>query len=293
MSDLNVGKYAAGLLMAGGSCIVLLMLSDILYKALIIAGEFISARIHGREHTDYPKFMILSSGFGIGDFSGMNGVMLPLILGVFAGGFIFCTFGIKQAALPILVLLLWTVTWACLSNVQHHRSFNLHSVLLVKNFFACFVTSHSTQDAMVNAFSAIPPGAVKSGMKECIKQSEKNVPWERAIRVFDNGTFSGQVVSSYLNIFENSNAIITDEITASFTKDLAERAAGIIKNQKETRSANLALLTASLVYTFVSAWDIYAGNTSGAHMFILYIAGIMLAAARLILRNAVVCGRLV
>lgn len=293
MSDLNVGKYAAGLLMAGGSCIVLLMLSDILYRFLVVAGEFIAARIHGREQTDYLKSIILSSGVGIDDFSGMNGVMLPVIIGIFAGGFIFFTSGIKQAALPILIVLLWTVTWACLSNVQHHRSFNLHSVLLVKNFFACFVTSHSVQDAMVNAYNAIPSGAVKSGMKECIRRKEKNVPWERAVRVFDNGTFSGQVVSSYLNIFENSNAIITDEITASFTKDLAERADNIIKNQKETRATNIALLTASLVYTFVSAWDIYAGNTSGTHMFILYIAGIMLAAARLILRNAVVCGRLV
>ncbi len=279
--------------MAGGSCIILLMLSDILYRFLIVAGEFISARIHGRQQTDYPTSVILSSGFGIGDFSGMNGVLLPLLCGLFAGGFIFYTFGVKRAALPVLVVLLWTVTWACLSNVHHHRSFNLHSVLLVKNFFACFVTSHTTRDAMVNAYSAVPSGAVKSGMKECIRQREKNVPWERAIRVFNNGTFSGQVVSSYLNIFENSNAIITDEITASFTKDLAERADSIIKSQKETRSTNIALLAASAVYTFVSAWDIYSCNTSGTRMLVLYIAGIMLAAARLMLRNAVVCRRLV
>ena len=184
MKSFIIGKNIVGLLMAVGCCIPLLMLSDFLYRILVFIIEFVDARIHGREQRDSIKSMILASGLGKGDFDGMNGVMLPAVIGLFSSGFIFYTFGLKEASLPILIILLWTVTWACLSNCRYHRTYYLHSVLLVKRFFASFVTSMVSDDAMVNTYASIPPGAVKSGIKECIRQTERHVPWDKAIRVF-------------------------------------------------------------------------------------------------------------
>lgn len=293
MSTFIIGKYIVRFLMSAGSCILLLMLADILYRLVIYICEFISARIHRRNQIDSLKSMILSSGFGKGDFDGLNGVMLPIVIGTFASGFIFYTFGLKDSSLAILIILLWTVTWACFSNCRYHKMFYLHSVLLVKRFFACFVTSQTTQDAMVNAYASIPPGTIKTGMKECIKQKERNVSWEKAIRVFNNGTFCGQVLTSYLNIFENSNAIVTDEITASFTDELTERAESIIEKQSKTRQTSIVLLIASLAYTAMAAWFIYTRNLSGFHVIVLYFSGIALATSRLLLRNSVVNGRLI
>ena len=293
MSAFIIGKHAVGFLMAAGSCILLLMLSDILYQIVILVSEFVSARLQGKVQRDSLKSMILSSGFGKGDFDGLHGVLMPVIIGTFASGFIFYSFGLKQAALPILVIMLWTATWACLSNCSYHKEFYLHSILLVKRFFACFGTSQTTQDAMVNAYASIPSGTIKSDMKECIKQKDKNVPWEKAIRIFNNGTFCGQVLASYLNIFENSNAIVTDEITASFSKELTERAEDIIENMGKTRQTNLILLISSLAYTAITAWFVFTGSLSGVHMMVLYFSGVILATARFLLRNAVVHGRLI
>ncbi|MBQ6518693.1 MAG: hypothetical protein IJI14_08235 [Anaerolineaceae bacterium] len=287
-----VGEKIVGLLMIIGSCTLLLMLSDLLYRLYVYVSEFISARIHNREPIAGLKATLLYSGLSTSDLNGLNGIMMPMIIGCLAAGFMVYTFGFQNSAMPILVVIFWCITWACLSNIHYHRSFCLHSILLVRKFFGSYAATRLCEDAMVHICAELPAGSIRHCAKECIKLSTKNLPWEKAVRVFDNGSFCGQVLASYLNSFENSMVIITDEITASYVKELSDKAESLTVNSMKLSAFNIALLVSGIAFTALSAWFVYNGIGEGIRIAALYCYGISLCAARVLHRNAAVDGRL-
>ena len=64
MNQIELVKKICGILMAGGTAVLLLMISDLLHKACVIGADALDAAIHNREKKD--KRLLLYTGISNG-----------------------------------------------------------------------------------------------------------------------------------------------------------------------------------------------------------------------------------
>ena len=75
MNQIDTVKKICGILMAGGTAVLLFMISDLMYKAWIIGADALDAAIHIREKKD--KRLLLYTGISNGIY-GLHGMLLPV-----------------------------------------------------------------------------------------------------------------------------------------------------------------------------------------------------------------------
>ena len=75
MNQIDTVKKICGTLMAGGTAVLLFMISDLVHKACIIGADTLDAAIHNREKKD--KRLLLYTGISNGIY-GLHGMILPV-----------------------------------------------------------------------------------------------------------------------------------------------------------------------------------------------------------------------
>lgn len=293
MGTVNLNITIAAILMTAGSFIVLYMLSDALFAGLIYLGEaFNSWRTLGRK-ASRQKLAVLRTGITLDDINGMSGMAIPLVFFLFATGLtiIYVPGSIALWLYPLYGI--WTVFWGCKSNISYNDRCSRHSGIFIRKFFAAYAAKMNTKEALAMTFSSMPNGFVKSAAKTAYGSLNHGTKWNTAIKAFANGTYSGNCIALYLDYFENSDISMTDELTASFSKDLQAEASLLQELKNSFRAADRKLMFIRICYSIIAVSLILTGMTGSAALLVMYLLGIVLLAFTILNRNSTVSGDLI
>ena len=284
MNYFDVVKKLCGILMAAGTAVLLLMLSDLLYKAIVIGSDALDAAIHDREKKD-PR-LLLYSGITDGIHRG-NGSTVPLSIAAVLGCMYFRIKPGKESVIPVLLILVWGIAVACYSNIRYYMNSNSHSALFIRKFFASFVTLQDRDKAFDAACAAIPDGDVRGKGISAGKLLAKGVTWKKAMSIFDNGIPGGKTMVICMNLPDNVQQKSDESVFGYFARTLSEEASECRKRIQSTSAASFMLLISILMYSVISLYNINSG-LSAIRAAVLLSAGLFLCGMTFTYRNALI-----
>lgn len=289
MNEINMAKVFCGILMAAGLFVLIDMLTDLLFKAILIGADALDAAIRQREKKD-PRLLLyseISEGIHV-----LHGTALPMAVALVISVMVIRLTPVKESVVPVFMFLLWGTAAACLSNIHYFISCNAHAALFTNKFYAAYVSLQNLEKAFDEACASIPDGIIKGRCISAGKQLSRGLKWNDAVNELDDGTTSGKGLSIYLKLFEK-NLSDPDESAASYYYKIFSEDARIIRNRMSAmKNAGLMLGIALLVYSAVvvyfqsSAW-----MPVSAAVFLS--TGILLALMMISFRNMCIEGRLV
>lgn len=289
MNSLLVKGKFGGLIMAAGSLVILLMLSDLLYKGILIAADAADAAIRNRKRRDF-RLLIDSGNFGLisGGFHGAAKALLPALA---VTGILLCFYPGKNSVLLSAVICLWGIGFACVFNIRYCCSCSAHAGLFIRKFHASFTSCQNRVKALDEACAALPEGTVRSEGITAGGRLTGGTAWPDAVRAFDNGTFSGKRLAIFLNLYDGSPADPDETVVNAFAGTIEGLASGIRKRVNSLGRKWIVLAMTMLFYTFYTLFLVPEVLSDRKYTVILVI-GMILAAASASYRNMCVKGRL-
>ncbi len=288
MIEINMVKVFCGILMAAGLFVLMDMLADLLFKAILIGADALDAAIHRRDKKD-PRLLLYSELSG--GMHALHGTALPIAAAMLLGILEIRMNPGKESLIPAFMFLLWGTAAACLSNIRYFISCNAHAALFVNKFYAAYISLQNLERAFDEACASIPDGIIKGRCISAAKHMAVGMKWTDAVNELDDGTTCGKGLSIYLKLFEK-NLSDPDESAASYYYKIFSGDARIIrKRMSAMKNAGLMLGIALLVY---SAVVIYLQSSAwmpvSAAVFLS--TGILLALLMISFRNFCIDGNL-
>ena len=286
MNDISMVKIFCGILMAAGVFVLVDMLADLLFKAILIGADALDAAIHQRDKKD-PRLLLYSEISG--GIHVLHGTALPI-----AAALVLSVLEIrmnpgKDSVIPAIMFLLWGTAAACLSNIRYFIRCNLHAALFTRKFYAAYVSMQNLEKAFDEACASIPDGIIKGRCISAGKHLARGMKWNDAVNVLDDGTTSGKGLSIYLKLFER-NLCNPDESVASYYYKIFSDDARIIRNRMSAmKNAGLMLGIAMLMYS-VSVVYCQSSVWTPISAAVFFSTGILLALLMISFRNMCVDG---
>lgn len=276
--------------MAAGSAVLLLMISDLLYKGIVIAADAADAAIRSRERRNV--ILLLDSGNPTLVSSGFRGSSLPLLISLTVSGIVLYFSPEMDSFLFSEVICMWGIAASCVINAGSCCRCSAHASLFVRKFYAAFVSLQDRRKALDEACAALPEGEVRTCAVNAGGRLTGGAEWKDAVKTFDNGMFCGKGLAVFLNLYGGSSADPDESAVGAFTGSFEATAAGIKNRSGILYRTGLILCICMTVYTgaFVVLSD--SGLPGPAPAAIL-ITGLLLSAAVVLFRNVLVDGRLV
>ena len=290
MNSLFVNGKLEGLIMAAGSSVLLLMLSDLLFKGIIIAADAFDAAIRNRERRNI--ILLMDSGSSPLFSSGFRGSSLPLLITLTISGIVLYFNPGMDSILFSEVICMWGIAGACVINVGSSCRSNAHASLFVRKFYAAFVSLQDRRKALDEACAALPEGEVRACGVNAGGKLTGGADWKEAAVTFDNGMFCGKGLSVFLNLYGSTSADPDESAVSAFTGVFDGIATGIKNRIGILYRPGLILCICMTVYTGTFTVLSASGLSEPASAAIL-ITGVMLSAAVVLFRNVLVDGRLV
>ena len=287
MNQIDTVKKICGILMAGGTAVLLFMISDLMYKAWIIGADALDAAIHNREKKD--KRLLLYTGISNGIY-GLHGMLLPVAAAAAASVIFIRMNPVKTSVIPVLLICLWGTAASCSLNIRYIIKCNQHASLFIRKFYAAYVSLQNREKAFDEACASIPDGAMKGRAVSVGKQLSKGLEWKNAVSQLDDGTSGGKGLAICLKMFGNQQSEPDTDAVNYFSDLFSGDAAGIMKRSIEMSNAKLILFIALLVYTAVSLYCVLT-SWSAVSAAVLLSAGTLLTAMTVSCRNICVRGR--
>lgn len=287
MNSLLVKGKLGGLIMAAGSLVILLMLSDLLYKGILIAADAADAAIRNRDRRDV-RLLTGSGNFSLisGVFHGTARTLLPALS---LSGILLYFYPGKNSILLSAVICMWGIGFACVFNIRYCWSCSAHAGLFIRKFHASFTSCQDRGKALDEACAALPAGSVRSEGITAGGRLTGGTLWPDAVRVFDNGMLSGKGVAIFLNLYDSSAADPDEAVVNAFAGTF-EGLASCIRNRVNFLGKKwIVLAMAMLFYTLYSFLLIFEVLPDRNYAVILVI-GLILAASSVLYRNMCVKG---
>ena len=289
MNQIELVKKICGLLMAGGTAVLLFMISDLVHKACVIGADALDAAIHHRGKKD--KRLLLYTGFSNGIY-GLHGMIIPAAAAAAASVILIWLNPVWKSAIPVVLICLWGTAAACSLNIRYIINYNRHASLFIRKFFAAYVSLQNKEKAFDEACASIPNGAMKDRAVSAGKQLSRGVGWSSAVSHLDDGTSGGKGLAICLRMFGNSHPEPDTKTIDYFSELFSGDAAGIMKRTLEMTNAELILFAALLVYTAVSVHCLLS-SLSEVSAAVLLTAGFLLAVMTVSCRNIRIRGRII
>lgn len=289
MNQIELVKKICGILMAGGTAVLLLMISDLLHKACVIGADALDATIHNREKKD--KRLLLYTGISNGIY-GLHGMILPVAASLTASVILIWLNPVKKSVIPVVLILLWGTAAACNLNIRYYIKCNQHASLFIRKFFAAYVSLQNKEKAFDEACASIPDGAMKGRAIFAGKQLAKGVKWAGAVNQLDDAATSGKGLAICLKMFGSLQPDPDTNTIDYYSELFFGDAARIMKRELEMSNAELILFTALLVYSAVSIYCMVSA-LSAVSAAVLLAAGFLLAVMTVGYRNICIRGRFV
>ena len=99
MNEISNVKMICGILMGMGILVFVNMLTDLLYKGILIGADALDAAIHQREKKD-PRLLLYSELSG--GINGLHGTALPITAALVIGAVYIRMVPKKESVLPVL-----------------------------------------------------------------------------------------------------------------------------------------------------------------------------------------------
>lgn len=275
--------------MAGGTAVILFMISDLVHKACIIGADALVASLRNRERKD-PR-LLLYTGIPNGIY-GMHGMIMPAAAAAAAAGICIRLNPVKESVVPVVLMCLWGIAAACRLNISYNIRYNQHASLFIRKFFAAYVSLENKEKAFEEACASIPGGAVKERALSAEKQLSKGVKWNSAVGRLDDGTSGGKGLAVCLKMFGNSQQEPDPNKIDHFSELFFQDAAGIRERMHEMSNAERTLFAALLEYSAVSMYSAHSALSAGRGA-VLLSAGFLLAVMVIIYRSICIRGRIV
>ena len=288
MNQIETAKKICGILMAGGTAVLLFMISGLICKACIIGADALDAAVRHRERKD-PR-LLLYTGLSNG-IHGLHGMIIPAAAAAAASVIFIRLNPVKESVIPVVLICLWGTAAACRLNIRHTVRCGQHASLFIRKFNAAYVSLQNKEKAFDEACASIPGGALKDRAVSAGKQLSKGMKWDSAAGRLDDGTSCGKGLSICLKMFGNPDLEPDTDAVNSFSELFSDEAAGILKRTHDMSYAKRVLSASLLVYTAVSIRCVVSG-LSAVTSAVLLSAGFLIAAMTVSWRNICVRGRL-
>lgn len=285
MNHIAIVGRICGALMTLGSGGILLLLSNLLYRAIVIAADAADAAFHGQRRRD-PE-MLLDSGSGKG-FRSIHG-SVPITAALILSGILIRLNPDIRAAAPVSLVLMWGVMASCHSDIRYRVSFCTHASLFARKFCSAYLSCTDCRKALESAVKAMPDGRVRRLGFDAAEKLSRGREWKAAVRVFDNGSFSGGGLTVILSLFGDDRNIPDEASVLCFASALTDSAESFRTRMSMLRNSRRMLLTAAAVFSAASTFRMMTG-LSPAISAMLSAEGIILAAGAVMYRNVIVSG---
>ena len=286
MNSVILYKNVSAVLMAVGSFILLHMLYTFGLEKLFDLLDTIQAKRGFKNETQAARYIKRASSFS----GGLNtsGIGFPLTVFFFGAAVMFFLREDRNITLPVGLLIIWCVYWACVSNTKYHMRYNADILLLVKEFFANFVTVQNNKEALARVFKDMKSGSVKNSVKRCYGLVSNGVDWGTAVKIFANNTFSGHAAATYLNLYQNFPDEVSEEITSAFTRGLEDEGSLMRHVSEKVRSAVNMNLILKLLISGISVYLFIIGKDTAFANGIIYAVIIASVCSDLLTRNLII-----
>ena len=288
MNQIETVKKICGILMAGGTAVLLFMISGLIYKTCIIGADALDAAVRHRERKD-PR-LLLYTGLSNG-IHGLHGMIIPAAAAAAASVIFIRLNPVKESVIPVVLICLWGTAAACRLNIRHTVKCGQHASLFIRKFNAAYVSLQNKEKAFNEASASIPSGALKDRAVSAGKQLSKGMKWDSAAGRLDDGTSCGKGLSICLKMFGNPRQEPDTDAVNCFSELFSAEAAGIMKRTMEMSNAERTLFAVLLVYSAVSIYCVLSG-LSAVSSAVLLSAGFLLGAMTISWRNICIRGRI-
>ncbi len=290
MNSLFVNGKLGGLFMTAGSSVLLLMLSDLLYKGIVIAADAFDAAVRNRERRNI--ILLIDSGSSPLVSSGYRGSSLPLLITLTISGIILYLHPGMDSILFSEVIWMWGIAGACVANVRGCCSCSVHASLFVRKFYSAFASFQDRRKALDDACAALPEGEVRVNAVNAGDRLAGGAEWKEVVKAVDNGMFCGKGLAVFLTLYDSSYANPDEPAVSAFISAFAGIADGIKTRIGILYRTGLILCICMTVYTGTFAVLSNSALSAQASAAIL-ITGLFLSSAVIFFRNVLVYGRLI
>ena len=287
MNIIDIAGRVCGILMTLGAGGILLLLSDLLYRLLVVAADAADAAVHGRRRKN-PD-LLLNSGVSAG-FSGIHG-SVPVTAALIVSGILIWLDPDIRTAPPVSLILMWGVMMSCYADIRHRVFFCMHASLFAGRFCSAYHSFPDCRKALESASLAVPDGQIRRLGFEAAGKLDRGKEWKSAVRVFDNGSFSGKSLSVILSLFGDERNIPDEDSVLCFASSLSDLAETFRRRMSALDNSRRMLLTSAAVFSAVCIFRMMTG-LSPAESALLSAAGIILAAGAVMYRNVIVNGEI-
>lgn len=287
MNEISNVKMICGILMGMGILVFVNMLTDLLYKGILIGADALDAAIHQREKKD-PRLLLYSELSG--GINGLHGTALPITAALVIGAVYIRMVPKKESVLPVLLILLWGAAAACFSNIRYSIRCNLHTALFIKKFYAVYVSLQNREKAFDEACASIPDGIVKGRGISAGKHLARGMQWNSAVNELDDGTASGKGLVIFLKLFGKDQSDPDENAVNDFFEIFSEKASQIRNRMFAMKNAGLMLVIAIFVFSAVVVSLLPSGLVPVSTAVLIFI-GILLAVMIISFRNICIDGR--
>ncbi len=287
MNEISNVKMVCGILMGTGILVIVNMLTDLLYKGILIGADALDAAIHQREKKD-PRLLLYSEISG--GIHGLHGTALPVTAALVLSAVYIRMAPQKESVIPIFLILLWGTAAACFANIRYSISCNLHTALFIKDFYAVYVSLQNREKAFDEACASIPDGIIKGRGISAGKHLARGMLWNSAVNELDDGTSNGKGLAIFLKLFGKDQADPDESAVNDYFEVFSENAFQIRNRLSAMKNAGLMLVIAVLIYTAVVVSLLSSGYVSVSTAVLLF-TGILLAVMIISFRNICVDGR--
>ncbi len=290
MNAIFINGKIWGVIMAAGSAVLLLMVSDLLYKGIIIAADAVDAAIRNRERRNVV--LLLDSANTLGVSRGSRGAYLPLLMALTISGIVLYFYPEMDSVLFSEAICMWGIAGSCAMNVSNCCRCNAHAALFVRKFYAAFVSLQDSRKALDETCAALPDGAVCAGAVAAGGRLTGGADWADAVGTFDNGMFCGKALTIFLALYDSSSPDPDESVISAFAGTFEGIVSGIKNRIGILRRTGLVLCICMAVYTGTSMVLSETAMPDLVSAAIL-VLGILLSAAAVLFRNILVNGRLI
>ena len=286
MNSFFVNGKPAGLIMATGSLVLLLMLSDLLYKGILIAADAADAAIRNRERRDVR--LLTDSGMTAAEF---HGTALPLLPALAVSWILRCFYPGKFTILLSALICMWGIGTACILNIRYCCSCNAHAVLFIRKFHAAITSCQDRRKALDEACAALPAGTVRSEGIAAGGMLTRGTVWPDAVRAFDNGMFSGKSLAVFLNLYAGSTPDPDESVVNVFAGTL-EGLSSDIRERGNFLDGKLTVLAGTMLVFSVYSLFFIPGLLFDRIIPVILIISMVFSGTAVLFRNMCVKGRL-
>lgn len=277
------GKICA-LLMAGGTLLILVMLSRALYIGILTAADAVEAAV---EHRERRNARILTDAGSLR----LNGPARPLVFALVLSGLLIYYSPGKRSLLLAALICMWGAGGACFCSVRYCMDCSQQTALFIRIFHARFAACGDRTAAFEKTCAVLPEGPVRSmGIAACGKLAGGG-SWSEAIRTLDDGTFCGKGLLVFLDLY-GKTAAEPDEAAAGAFARAFEGLASQIRWRMDYLAKNMYILAGVMGVHSVCALFLTGRCEPGDTFCAVLLISMILAASAVLIRNMCLNGRL-